>query len=96
MLGVTGLLAAGASESNQSQGSSRAPISGGSTGGKGLVQEGGGKHLLGLPGKEKQVTLLSKDKGTHHPACLQTLILEALLELLREAGKMQAGWVWGR
>ena len=26
-----------------------------STGGKGLVQEGGGKHLLGLPAKEKQV-----------------------------------------
>ena len=34
------------------------------TGGKGLVQEGGGKHLLGLPVKEKQVTLHSEDKGT--------------------------------
>lgn len=93
MLGVTGLLAAGASESHQSQGCSRVPVSGGSTGREGLVQEGGGKHLLGLPGKQKQVTLLSEDKGTHHPACSQTLILEALLEMLHEAGKKQAGWV---
>ena len=58
---------------------------------KGLVQEGGGKHLLGLPVKEKQVTLHSE--GTQHLACSQTLILEACLEMFREAGKKQAGWI---
>ena len=61
------------------------------TSGKGLVQEGGGKHLLGLPVKEKQVTLHSE--GTQHLACSQTLILEACLEMFREAGKKQAGWI---